>query len=390
MTISEDEHDGESLSSRLHESNLDIGLEITHVVVGGHNNSEDVLAKNEGTKLGKRLLSGTTHTDKEGVSTGLVNDSANTGDVLHSLLEKHELHGGNVFVVIVKLTVKGKGEFFVIFDGSVRRIVTLACINEGSEDKRRSEDSSFLVINEVLLLGGNHGLQVLLVILIKDKSILPDTVALVSPQSNDFHRLSFEFLGGGVTDVLDNLGEISHVELVMELESSGSKLGVLTHVYESLLGSSNDLGSHFLDVLIELSEVTSKDLTVDGAKDFFLGHGQAHSSEMSGKTHVNEERSGLGVHAGNEHGVSNSVLDRKISSIVVSVIVNELSDESNRLLGEILINLRHVEIINKVDESLSSGRTVEGTGSLINVRLNNNLQTHGVGVRVEIDLSSKD
>jgi hypothetical protein len=70
------------------------------------------------------------------------------------------------------------------------------------------------------------------------------------------------------------------------------------------------------------------------------------------------------------------------------VIINELSDEGDRLLSEIFINLGHVEIINKVDESLSSGRTKEVTSSLINVRLNNNLETHGVGVRVEIDLSS--
>jgi hypothetical protein len=378
------------LSSRLHEGSLDIGLEITHVVVGGHNNSEDVLAKDEGSKFGKRLLSGTTDSDKEGVTTGLVNNSANTGDMLHSLLEKHEFHGGNVFVVIVELTVKGRRKFFGVFDGSVRGIVTLAGINERSEDKRRSEDSRFLVVNELLFLGGNHGLHVLVVILIEDKSILPDTVALVSPKSTDFHRLSFEFLGGGVTDVLDNLGEISHVELVMELESGGSELGVLGHVYENLLGSGNDLGSHLLDVLIELSEVTSEDLTVDGVENFFLGHGQADGSEMSGETDINEERSSLGVHAGDEHGVSISVLDRQISSVVVGVIVNELSDESNGLLGEILINLGHVEIINKVDESLSSGGSEESTGSLIKVRLNNNLETHGVGVRVEIDLSSEN
>jgi hypothetical protein len=40
------------------------------------------------------------------------------------------------------------------------------------------------------------------------------------------------------------------------------------------------------------------------------------------------------------------------------VIVNELSDESNGLLGEIFIDLRHVKIIHKVDEGLASGRTV--------------------------------
>jgi hypothetical protein len=378
------------LGSRLHEGSLDIGLEISHVVVGGHNNSVDVLAEDVSGKLGKRLLSGTTDSDKKGVTGRLVDNSADSGDVLHSLLEKHELHGGNVFVVVIELSVKSSTEFLVVLDGSVRGIVTLAGINEGGEDKGFAEDLSFLVINELLFLGGNHGLHVLIEILIKDESILPDTVALVSPKSNDFHGLTLEFLRSGVANVLDNLGEISHVELVMELKSSGSELGVLGHINESLLGSGDDLGSHLLDVLIELSEVTSKDLRVDGVKNFLLGHGQTHGGEMSGKTDINEERSGLGVHASNEHDVSNSLLDGEISSIVVSVIVDELSDEGNGLLSEILVNLGHVEIINKVDKSLTSGRSIKGTGSLINVRLNNNLETHGVGVRVEIDLGSED
>jgi hypothetical protein len=378
------------LGSRLHESSLDIGLEITHVVVGRHNNSKDVLAEDKGGKLGKRLLSRTTHTDKEGVTTRLVDDSADSGDVLHSLLEKHKLHGGNVFVVIFKFTVKSTTEFFIVLDGSVRRIVTLASVNEGSEDERSTENLSLLVINELLFLSSNHGLLVLFEILIKDKSILPDTVALVSPKSNDFHGLTLEFLGGSVTHVLDNLSEISHVELVMELKSSGSEFGVLGHVYESLLSGSNDLGSQLLDVLLELSEVTSKDLTVDSVKNFFLGDRQAHGGEMSGKTDINKEGSGLGVHASNKHDVGNSLLDGEISSIIVGVIVNELSDEGNGLLGEIFINLGHVQIINKVNKSLSSGRTVKSTSSLINVRFNNNLKTHGVSVRVEINLSSED
>jgi hypothetical protein len=111
---------------------------------------------------------------------------------------------------------------------------------------------------------------------------------------------------------------------------------------------------------------------------------------MSSKAHINVERSGLGVHASNEHDVSDSLLDGEIRSIIVGVIVNELSDESNRLLGEIFIDLGHVKIIHKVDEGLASGRTVKSTGSLVNVRLNNNLETHGVGVRVEINLGGED
>lgn len=127
------------------------------------------------------MLSGTTDSDKEGVTTGLIYDSANTGDVLHSLLEKHELHRSDILVVFFKFAVKSTTELFIILDGSVRGIVTLASIDEGSENEGTFEDLLFLVIYELLFLGSDHGLHVLLVVLIKDKSVLPDTVALVSP-----------------------------------------------------------------------------------------------------------------------------------------------------------------------------------------------------------------
>jgi len=79
----------------------------------------------------------------------------------------------------------------------------------------------------------------------------------VSPKTGDFSGLSFELFCSGVTNVLDNLSEISHVELVMELESSGSKLRVLAHVCENHLCGSDNLGSHLLDVFIEIQEVSS-------------------------------------------------------------------------------------------------------------------------------------
>jgi hypothetical protein len=58
----------------------------------------------------------------------------------------------------------------------------------------------------------------------------------------------------------------------MELESGRSELGVLAHVDESLLSGGNNLGCHLLDVLIELSKVTSENLTVNSGQNFFLGH----------------------------------------------------------------------------------------------------------------------
>lgn len=130
-------------------------------------------------------------------------------------------------------------------------------------------------------MSGNNSFLVLLHIFSEDESIGPNTIALVSPKSNNFHRLSFVFLRSGVTNVLNNLSEISHVELVMELESSRSELRVLRHIYEALLSSSNNLRTHLLDVFIEFSEVTSEDLAVNSSKNFLFGDRQADGSKMS-------------------------------------------------------------------------------------------------------------
>jgi len=64
LTISENKHKVKSLGTRLHESSLDIGLKIRHAVVGRDNNSVGILSQNVSSKLGKRLLSRTTDTDK--------------------------------------------------------------------------------------------------------------------------------------------------------------------------------------------------------------------------------------------------------------------------------------------------------------------------------------
>jgi hypothetical protein len=133
--------------------------------------------------------------------------------------------------------------------------MTVDVINERSEDKGFSENNLLLEVYEILFLSRYDSLVVLLVVFGHDKSILPDTITLVSPKSNNFHRLALELLRLRKHNVLHDLSEITHVEHVMEFLSSGSKLRVFAHISKTFLCSIDNLRSQFLDRFIEFREM---------------------------------------------------------------------------------------------------------------------------------------
>jgi hypothetical protein len=67
------------------------------------------------------------------------------------------------------------------------------------------------------------------------------THALVNPESGESQIVSTIVCGVGLHQVLDDLGEITQVELVMELLGSGHKLGRVSNLSEGNGGSINDL-----------------------------------------------------------------------------------------------------------------------------------------------------
>lgn len=88
---------------------------------------------------------------------------------------------------------------------------------------------------------------------------------------------------------------------------------------------------------------------------------------MSTKSDINEERTGLGVHASSKHTVDQVFLLFKVISIIDNTIVNNLSDQRNRGLSTILIDIRHVQIIHEIDKSFIGWGTESLTSSLIYV-----------------------
>lgn len=110
---------------------------------------------------------------------------------------------------------------------------------------------------------------------------------------------------------------------------------------------------------------------------------------MSGKSKIDVEGSRLGVHASSVHDVNEVLLLLKVVSIIDNTVVDDLSDEADWRLGSEPIKVRHVQIIHEVDECLTWWRSESSSGSLVHLRLNDNLECLGISVGVEVDGSIK-
>lgn len=223
LRIGQDEEHLLALDTSLHEKGLDVGLEIGESVVGGNNNPVHILVKDECGEFGKRLLTRTTHTDKKGMAVRLEENSTDTSDVLHGLIEENEVHDGDGLVVLLELGLKYISKFFHLLNGLVRWFVALAHGNERGVDERFLEDNFFLEVSK-LFEAVSHVAHVCVDIIIKEEPIEPDSVALVSPHADESGRVLL--VGSWLSEhaVLNDLGDITHVELVMELGCSGGKL----------------------------------------------------------------------------------------------------------------------------------------------------------------------
>jgi hypothetical protein len=76
----------------LQESLLDILAPVGDGVALNNLNLEEFVVGAESGKSSQRLTTGTTHTEQEGVTEGLSDDSLNSGDVITSIQEHDQVH----------------------------------------------------------------------------------------------------------------------------------------------------------------------------------------------------------------------------------------------------------------------------------------------------------
>jgi hypothetical protein len=175
---------------------------------------------------------------------------------------------------------------------------------------------------------------------------------------------------------------VTHVEFVVEV---GGGLSELSRHFvmegQGLLNNSADLLTHGS---LELLEMLSHESTVDSVQRVAFREVNSQEPEPSLESGVDSEGSSSSVHGSNVLSVGDLLHDQLLLIVPMGVI-EMLSDQSNSSLGFIGIKLRHVEIVNKVDQLDLSRRSETGSSLLLELRLHDTLQESRISEEIEVN-----
>ena len=110
---------------------------------------------------------------------------------------------------------------------------------------------------------------------------------------------------------------------------------------------------------VKLFEMEFKNLLVDLGYNKLIRNWETKHREMTLKASLDVKRTGLGVQTRAKINVLQFIVFLKVFSIVNNTIVDNLSNQGYWRLSPILINVGHVDIINKEDQSSSRTKTPE-------------------------------
>ena len=114
LLIGEEEDRGDRLDARLHVERAQVLLEVGHAIRRGQLDLEDLAAADEGGKARERLLARATDADEHRVAARVVDDARDARDVLHRLVEEHEVHHSILLVVQRELLGEDLGKVIVV------------------------------------------------------------------------------------------------------------------------------------------------------------------------------------------------------------------------------------------------------------------------------------
>ena len=106
--------------------------------------------------------------------------------------------------------------------------------------------------------------------------------------------------------------------------------------------------------------------------------------EVALEAGIDDKGTGSWVHCSNIH-CALDLLNGQLLSIIPVLVILMLSDESNSTLGVIVVASGHVKVINEVDELVLADRSVDLTGTTLELLLKDCLQKHRVSVEVKVD-----
>ena len=115
-----------------------------------------------------------------------------------------------------------------------------------------------------------------------------------------------------------------------------------------------------------------------------LWHTNGKKPEMSLKSWVHNEGTSSWVHSSNKLGILD-VLKCELGLIIPMLVISVLSEESNSVLGIIWISSWHVQVIHEVNKLSLSLWSIQSTGFLLQVLLQDHLKQVSISVEVEVD-----
>ena len=152
-----------------------------------------------------------------------------------------------------------------------------------------------------------------------------------------------------------------------------------------LKGRLDDGGSLLLQARLELFQVTSEESRIDGEERLVVGERDTDNPEMTLITRVHVERPGARVHRSHVLAIGD-VLDGELGNIVPMLVILVLSQEGDRALGIIRVQLRHVQVIDIKDQLHFTGRPVLPSSLLLQLLLKHGLQVSSIRVIIELDV----
>mmetsp|Transcript_44777 Transcript_44777/g.132226 ORF Transcript_44777/g.132226 Transcript_44777/m.132226 type:complete len:244 (-) Transcript_44777:532-1263(-) len=116
LLVGEQEDDLVALEARRRVERVHVLLEVAHAVRLGQLHLEDGEGRDERREPRERLLARAAHADEERVAARRVDDARDAADVLHRLVEEHEVHLGVGFIIFVQLGVENFLELLRVGD----------------------------------------------------------------------------------------------------------------------------------------------------------------------------------------------------------------------------------------------------------------------------------
>jgi len=228
----------------------------------------------ERTQLGKRLLARAAHTDKQTISTGCVDDSANLEQMEECVVEDNQIHllGWERLIVQVELLVDKLADSFNVGNGFIHKrclfckltilIVYVFALEVGKEHVSHEEVIiEALRLAELFLSNFIENIVEYFLIIVVDQFVNECSLALVAPETNK-EQLRLDlllelryFLNNlvlvllrGLANTTEDTGQFTNVKLVMELGRGWQE--TLRYSLPSHDGGLDNVFPHVNDVLL--------------------------------------------------------------------------------------------------------------------------------------------